>query len=105
MPVDDVVDRAVECIADGKPVDWALLESSAHTEEDRERLKCLRVLGEIAELHRSTRGPFEPSSDRTREPVEAADDKTTRPAAGASDAWPDGISQTWGRYRLLEKVG
>ena len=105
MRADDVVDRAVEGIADGQPVDWDLLESWAQTEEERERLKCLRILGEIAELHRSTRDPFETSSDRTREPFEATSGQTIDREARTSDTLPDGTSEMWGRYHLIEKVG
>ena len=94
MPIDDVVERAVEAVADGTTLDWALLARGAQTDADRERLKCLRILREIADLHRST-----------DDPVGATDEQTTLPAAGATDALPDDALHAWGRYRLLEKVG
>ena len=35
------------------PLDWDALDSQA-PDDDRELLKCLRILGDIAGLHRST---------------------------------------------------
>ena len=94
MPIDDVVERAAEAVADGTTLDWDLLARGAQTDADRERLKCLRILREVADLHRSRENP-----------VEAADEQTTQAAAGATDASPDDALHAWGRYRLLEKVG
>jgi len=53
MLAGNVVDVAIERIADGVPVDWHALESGA-SDEDREFLKCLQVLDGLAGLHRST---------------------------------------------------
>jgi hypothetical protein len=54
MAVEGLIDRAVENIADGQPVNWALLDSQANDDDDRKQLKMLRILEEIAQLHRST---------------------------------------------------
>ncbi|MQA31691.1 MAG: protein kinase, partial [Luteitalea sp.] len=49
----DPVDRALSSIADGEPIDWSALERRAATEEEREYLRCLQILGGIAEAHRA----------------------------------------------------
>ena len=54
MSVEGLIDRAVENIADGQPVNWALLDSQANDDDERKQLKMLRILEEIAQLHRST---------------------------------------------------
>jgi serine/threonine-protein kinase len=53
MPAEQLIDRACEDIADGKSVNWSLLDSQAGDDEERKRLKWLRVLEGIANLHRS----------------------------------------------------
>ena len=53
MQAGNVVDVAIEQIADGMPVDWNALQSGA-SDEDREFLKVLHVLDGLAGLHRST---------------------------------------------------
>ena len=64
MPQHAAIDRAIEGIADGQPLDWDALGSQA-TDDDQELLKCLRILGDIADLHRST-------TDETRRPSSGA---------------------------------
>jgi hypothetical protein len=54
MSVEGLIDRAVENIADGQPVNWDLLDSQANDDDERKQLKMLRILEEIAHLHRST---------------------------------------------------
>ena len=90
MPAESVVERALEGVSDGQSVDWDALESGALDEHDRECLKWLRVLGQIADLHHSTEDPLDES-----DPV----------GAGASTAEPRTVTDTWGRFELLEKVG
>ena len=41
-------------IADGQAVNWTLLDSQAQDDDDRKQLRMLRILEEIAQLHRST---------------------------------------------------
>jgi hypothetical protein len=88
MPPQPVIDQAIDGIVDGLPLDWDALGSQA-PDDDRELLECLRILGHIAELHRSTTdepAPVEPraSGSAVKDPVEIADDG----------------SDSWGRYRL-----
>jgi hypothetical protein len=92
MPQQLAIDTAINAIADGAPLDWDALDSQA-PDEDRELLKCLRILGDIAGLHRSTTDEQRPSASGRR---------VEQPAGVGSGA---DRSESWGRYRLSEKVG
>lgn len=82
MPDDDrALTDVASAILNGTPVDWAAAEHSAD-DEDRPLLEELRVLSTVADLHRR---------------LAAAD---RQPADPAGDD-----PQTWGRLRLLERVG
>jgi hypothetical protein len=94
VPSDRALEQVVQDIADGSPVDWDLCDSRAQEPEDREYLKWLRVLGNIAELHRSDHVPADPL-ERSR----SAD------AAAAADAAAEAPVRMWGRFRLEQKVG
>ena len=94
MPADDAIDRAAGDIADGLAVDWDALVEHARTDEDRARLECLRIVGAIAELHRSS---GEPPTLGDESPAPAVDGPQAPP--------PDGTGEAWGRYRLLQEVG
>ena len=93
MPLPLAIDRAIDGIADGLPLDWDALDSQT-PDDDRELLKCLRILDDIAGLHRSTTDDEPPAEVRG-------------PAASASAAELSGEddAESWGRYRLIEKVG
>jgi predicted Ser/Thr protein kinase len=93
MLAGNVVDVAIERIADGVAVDWHALESGA-SDEDREFLKCLQVLDGLAGLHRST--------DADGSAVDASVEETTDRVPGAAIAERSDI---WGRHRLLQKIG
>jgi predicted Ser/Thr protein kinase len=88
MPANAGFDRALDAVADGQAVDWHALERLASDDGERERVRCLQLLGKIADLHRSTEDPL---GDVMAETID------TDP--GAADA------PLWGRYQLLEKVG
>jgi hypothetical protein len=126
MSVEGLIDRAVEDIADGQPVNWDLLDSQANDDDERKQLKMLRILEEIAHLHRSTQDSdvedtFGSSHSSAESSVGSVDDLTDslegaagRPAAGvaAASAGTAGVSSdtrkrmdVWGRFHLLEKVG
>ena len=87
MPQQPAIDRAIDGIVDGEPLDWDALDSQA-PDEDRELLKCLRILG-TSRLHRST-------DDETQDALGPPD------PGRQTDRRP---SRTWnrGRYRLIEK--
>src|SRR5262245_21352165 len=89
MAPQPAIDKAIEGIADGVPLDWEAIGSDAG---DRELLQCLRLLGDIAGVCRS-------SIDDTEQIV------TPQPAAVAAPAAARDDNESWGRYRLTEKVG
>src|SRR4029453_9410621 len=93
MPAGNVVDVAIERIADGMPVDCPALESGA-SDEDREFLKVLHVLDGLAGLHRST--------DADGSSIDASVEETTDRIPGAALGER---SDVWGRHRLLQKIG
>src|SRR5437773_9795184 len=94
MLVDDVIQRATEDVADGKPVDWDALAARAQSDDERERLNCLRILGAIAVLHRSG-----------EDPIVGSGESLIASTVGAPDARLDWTGEVWGRYRLVQKVG
>jgi serine/threonine protein kinase len=89
----DVVDHAIGYLADGEPIDWAALDLEARSDAERDALKYLRIVGDISTLHSSIDDPLEGSSK-----------VVNRPAEEASTVSAD-LSEMWGRYRLIEKVG
>ena len=127
MSVEGSIDRAVVDIADGQPVNWELLDSQANDDDERKQLKMLRILEEIAHLHRSTqdsdvedtfgsptrrasrvqsaRSTMSPTARERRGRRRGARQRrhlSTR--ATAVNARGSGWT-SWGRYQLLEKVG
>ena len=92
MP-EQLIDRAIADVADRAPVDWDALEKEAGSQEDREWLDCLRILGGVANLHHED----EPDEDWSRH--------ETKAAARPDDPVSDGDAKYWGRYRLVQKVG
>ncbi len=53
MPERDAYQSLLESVADGAPVDWALLDASAATSAERTRYRNLRLVARVAELHRT----------------------------------------------------
>jgi hypothetical protein len=90
LPLPLAIDDAIDHIADGSPLDWDALDSQAD-DDDKELLKCLRILGDIAGAHRTT---IEDTSEVAVAPVPLVDE---------TDASAD--VEAWGRFQLIEKVG
>lgn len=116
MSVEGLIDRAVEDIADGQPVNWALLDSQANDDGERKQLKMLRILEEIAHLHRSTQdsdvedtfGSSRSSADSSTGSIDDLAESVDRAAtASLSSVSSDARKRmdVWGRFHLLEKVG
>ena len=84
-----VLDEAIGQIADGLTVDWNALEKAPRPRE-REWARSLRVLNDIVKLHRDAAADY---------------DQTTLGTAAATDAAPSASPDTWGKYRLTNKVG
>src|SRR5262245_18962172 len=49
----DDLDKLFESVADGESVDWDALERAAPDEESRALIRQLRLIAEVAEVHRS----------------------------------------------------
>jgi len=88
---DDALERAAEDVAAGRPVDWTALGGMVRSPEALQQLENLRVIGDIAGLHRAD----DPQSSLVEE---------SRPVEGAQPP-PPGAGEPWGRFRLLEMVG
>lgn len=84
-----VFDEAIEQIADGLTVDWGAFDQ-APPARARDWAKSLRVLNDIVKLHRDAAADY---------------DQTTLGTAAATDAAPSASPDTWGKYRLTNKVG
>jgi tRNA A-37 threonylcarbamoyl transferase component Bud32 len=84
-----VLDQAIEQIADGVSVDWSALDAPAPGRA-REWAKSLRVLNDIVNLHRDAAADYDQTTLATM---------PARETAAAAE--PD----TWGKYRLANKVG
>jgi len=83
-----VLDQAVENIADGMSVDWGVLGRGAQGADDR-LAKCLRIISDVANLHRA----------------DAANLITEMPTGPALAPIAGGMPETWGKYRLADRVG
>jgi serine/threonine protein kinase len=84
-----VLDEAIEQIADGLTVDWSAIDQ-APPARARDWAKSLRVLNDIVKLHRDAAADY---------------DHTTLATAPADDAVASAAPDTWGKYRLTNKVG
>jgi serine/threonine protein kinase len=84
-----VLDDAIEQIADGLSVDWSALDAPAPGRA-REWAKSLRVLNDIVKLHREAAAEY---------------DQTILATMPASETEAAAEPQTWGKYRLANKVG
>jgi serine/threonine protein kinase len=85
---DAVLDEAIEQIADGLTVDWGAIDKAAPARE-WEWAKSLRVLNDIVRVHRDA----------------AADYEHTTMVSAAPRSASASTSDTWGKYRLADKVG
>lgn len=105
-------------LADGEPVDWAALESELGSDAERALFRQLRVIANIAELHRGL--PDTPSaSDSVDLDIALSSSPASPPPATpppspllSSAYTPDiDVSQPqedlgrWGPYRLLTQLG
>lgn len=96
-------------LADGQEVDWAALEAELGSEAERAIFRQLRVIADIADLHRSI--PDGLASDELAL-VGTPDAELGNEAPGdlastdrAHAAEPDTTLGTWGPYRLLRALG
>jgi serine/threonine-protein kinase len=87
-------DQIAASILEGSPVDWSAVEFTAGP-DDQAVLRQLRILAEVAALHRDL--PPAPSAPRGEPPATGP-----APAGGAARAVPAAF---WGHLRLLQSVG
>jgi serine/threonine protein kinase/tetratricopeptide (TPR) repeat protein len=98
-------------LADGQEVDWAALEAELGSEAERAIFRQLRVIADIAELHRSLPdGPAEDEPSLLSTPGQHPDSAEQPPATLTSTdrvgpLEPEGDLGTWGPYRLLRALG
>jgi hypothetical protein len=98
MP-ENVIEQALDQVADRTPIDWDALERSLNSADERRWLDCVRVLEDIAAFHFADGVDDAPAPGRAGV-VEAS---TTRPGRQSEATTVDG--EWWGRYRLDQKVG
>jgi len=91
VPPDDAVERAAQDVAEGRSVDWSALGERAQSPETVELLNNLRLIGAIADVHRSG------------EDLERTVDHTI--STDANRPPPEAAGEPWGGYRLLQRVG
>ena len=110
MRTDRGLTELAATLADGQAVDWAALEAELGSEAERALFRQLRVIADIAELHRSL--PDEPGLDEsalTATPPGAPEPQESTPLASttAGDIPVGGEADlgTWGPYRLLRSLG
>jgi len=76
----------IASLADGTPVDWARLEADAKDDRERKRVRNMRLVARVAELHRTVT----PDDEEPAEP-DPAPPAADRPA-------------TWGRLQIGERL-
>lgn len=96
-------------LADGRDVDWAALEAELGTEAERAIFRQLRVIADIAELHRSVSDEASPGASvmdgLSAPPVADEPTPLLSTDAPAEAATPEEDLGTWGPYRLLRSMG
>lgn len=105
-----LVDLAAS-VADGEAIDWAALEAELSSDAERSLFRQLRVLADIAELHRSV--PDEPPASPRLSASESDDAAISAfPSLATTLAAPDGSPPAdppplgrWGPYELRASLG
>lgn len=95
-------------LADGQAVDWAALEAELGSDAEREIFRQLRVIADIAELHRSfSDQPSDPREPLFVAPPTGSDDERApaAPGAAANRGGAGAPLGTWGPYQLLSTLG
>jgi serine/threonine-protein kinase len=93
-------------LADGAAVDWAALEAELGTEAERAIFRQLRVIADIAELHRSLPDEGPDAQSLAATPPAALEPDSPLPSSMGGEPDPDEPDLgTWGPYRLLRVLG
>ncbi len=104
MPTDRGLTDLAATLADGQEVDWAALEAELDSEAERAIFRQLRVIADIAELHRSVPdGAAASDTAGDGASVDATAPADPDPLQPPPDEGED--LGTWGPYRLLRSLG
>lgn len=83
-------------VADGRAVDWALAEAEAQGEEERTLVRHLRIVADVADVHRSVASV----------PVSFSDESDGETLAGPPDRKTSAEApEAWGPLLLVDRVG
>jgi len=96
----DLVDKLAESIADGASIDWEELDKLPVDDEVRRLMGVLRLVANIAEVHRSPVDDVSPRTDQISTALPA--DRSAEPSGVVDPSAPLG---QWGHLLLLRKIG
>ncbi len=85
----DDLDKLFESVADGESVDWDALERNAPDEESRALIRQLRLIAEVADVHRSQVDEVALTEDASLTTPHAGAGGIPIQSAGARRVWPD----------------
>jgi tRNA A-37 threonylcarbamoyl transferase component Bud32 len=100
------LDKLFESVADGESVDWDALERDAPDEESRTLIRQLRLIAEVAQVHRSQ--VDEAPVDDATVPVPSALQGGTWPPPRlphVATAPAPGEGGSWGHLLMVRKIG
>ncbi len=89
-------------ISDGAPVDWEQAESGVRSEQDRSLIRQLKVVWDIAEVHRSPLPATKPPDSELEQTLQRGNGCT--PGGGRNSEKEEGFRQ-WGHLEIIERVG
>jgi len=102
----DDLDKVFESVADGESVDWDALERAAPNEESRALLRRLRLIAEVAEVHRSQVDDVPTPDAAVTAPVWPGGEWPPPPRVPhVADAPSDQDTNAWGHLVLVRKIG
>src|SRR6478672_1105104 len=84
-------DALLESVADGAAVDWASVDSRATTPAARRRVRNLRLVARVAELH------------RTLIPAESSEESDVADTRAADPQSPVDVER-WGQLHVLRRI-
>jgi serine/threonine protein kinase len=113
---EEKIDRVLELVSDAERIDWDSSFREADSADEARRLRNLHVISEVGRLARLENPPVQTESQRgLRDQGVAAlglppawppgQPVLNAPAARAQDPAMDLPLQTWGKLKLLERIG
>jgi len=90
----DDLDKLFESVADGESLDWDALERSAPDEESRALIRQLRLIAEVADVHRSQVDEVAPTEEASLTTPLAGAGGIPIQSAGGRRVLPE-LSATW----------